>query len=61
MELLHALGKWETLRDLLGIVFRNQNPDGDWPQWFMFFDRERGIRPDDSHGDIVFWPILALR
>jgi cellobiose phosphorylase len=41
-------------------VFENQNPDGDWPQWFMFFDRERGIRPADSHGDIVFWPLLAL-
>ena len=39
---------------------RNQNPDGDWPQWFMFFERERGIRAGDSHGDIVFWPLLAL-
>jgi cellobiose phosphorylase len=26
----------------------------------MFFERERGIRPADSHGDIVFWPLLAL-
>ena len=26
----------------------------------MFFERERGIRPEDSHGDIVFWPLLAL-
>ncbi|MBL8528689.1 MAG: hypothetical protein JNL68_13465, partial [Burkholderiales bacterium] len=41
-------------------VFRNQNPDGDWPQWFMFFDRVRDIRAGDSHGDIVFWPLLAL-
>ena len=41
-------------------MFRQQNPDGDWPQWFMFFERERGIRPGDSHGDIVFWPLLAL-
>jgi cellobiose phosphorylase len=41
-------------------VYRAQNPDGDWPQWFMFFDRERLIRPDDSHGDIVCWPVLAL-
>src|ERR1700759_3743232 len=38
----------------------NQNPDGDWPQWFMFFDRERGIRAGDSHGDIVFWPLVVL-
>jgi 1,2-beta-oligoglucan phosphorylase len=26
----------------------------------MFFERERGIRPGDSHGDIVYWPVLAL-
>jgi len=26
----------------------------------MFFERERAIRPAESHGDIVFWPILAL-
>lgn len=60
VELLLALGRWDPLRDLLLRVFRTQNPDGDWPQWFMFFERERGIRPGDSHGDIIFWPLLAL-
>ncbi len=60
VELLLALGKWDPLRDLLLRVFKAQNADGDWPQWFMFFERERGIRPADSHGDIVFWPVLAL-
>ena len=60
LELLLALGRFEAIRDLLCRVFRQQNPDGDWPQWFMFFDRERGIRPGDSHGDIVYWPVLAL-
>src|SRR5262245_11733199 len=60
VELLLALGRFEPVRDILLRVFRNQNPDGDWPQWFMFFERERGIRPGDSHGDIVFWPLLAL-
>src|SRR6185369_3150474 len=60
VELMLALGRWEPLRDLLLRVFRAQNADGDWPQWFMFFERERGIRPNDSHGDIVFWPLLAL-
>ena len=60
VELLLALGRTAPVRDLLLRVFRNQNPDGDWPQWFMFFERERGIRPGDSHGDIVFWPLLAL-
>jgi cellobiose phosphorylase len=60
VELLLALGRDEPIRDLLLRLYRNQNADGDWPQWFMFFDRERNIRPDDSHGDIVFWPVLAL-
>jgi cellobiose phosphorylase len=60
VELLLALGRWDPLRDILLRLFATQNADGDWPQWFMFFDRERGIRPPDSHGDIVFWPPLAL-
>jgi len=60
VEMLLALGRTEPMRDLLIRVFKNQNSDGDWPQWFMFFERERNIRPGDSHGDIVFWPLLAL-
>jgi cellobiose phosphorylase len=60
VEMLLALGRFAPIRDILIRVFKQQNPDGDWPQWFMFFDRERSIRPGDSHGDIVFWPILAL-
>lgn len=60
VEMLLALGRFEPVRDILLCLFRQQNPDGDWPQWFMFFDRERNIRPGDSHGDIVYWPVLAL-
>jgi len=60
VEMLLALGQWEPVRDLLIRVYTAQNPDGDWPQWFMFFDRERHIRPGESHGDIVLWPVLAL-
>jgi cellobiose phosphorylase len=60
VEMLLALGRMEPLRDVVLRVMANQNPDGDWPQWFMFFERERGIRAGDSHGDIVFWPLVAL-
>ncbi len=60
VEMMLALGQFESLRNLLIRVFKQQNPDGDWPQWFMFFERERNIRAGDSHGDIVFWPVLAL-
>jgi 1,2-beta-oligoglucan phosphorylase len=60
VELLLALGRVQPIRDVLLRVMRQQNPDGDWPQWFMFFERERNIRPSDSHGDIVFWPLVVL-
>ncbi|MFZ0500450.1 MAG: hypothetical protein WAM52_15070 [Steroidobacteraceae bacterium] len=60
VEMLLALGRTVPLRDIVLRVMANQNPDGDWPQWFMFFDRERGIRAGDAHGDIVFWPLVAL-
>jgi 1,2-beta-oligoglucan phosphorylase len=60
LEMLLALNRPEPVRDLLLRVFAAQNADGDWPQWFMFFERERDIRAGDSHGDIVFWPLLGL-
>ncbi len=60
VELLLAHGDTAPVRDLLARVMRAQASDGDWPQWFMFFERERAIRAPDSHGDIVFWPLLAL-
>lgn len=60
VEMLLALGLHAPVRDLLIRVMRAQAFEGDWPQWFMFFEREREIRAGDSHGDIVFWPLLAL-
>lgn len=59
-ELLLALDAPEPLRDLLLRVFAAQDAGGDWPQWFMFFARDRAVRAPDAHGDIVFWPLLAL-
>jgi cellobiose phosphorylase len=58
--MLLALDRVEPMRDLLLRVMGAQNADGDWPQWFMFFERDRDIRPGDSHGDILFWPLLVL-
>ena len=61
VELLLALGRVAAdARPAAARHAAQQNPDGDWPQWFMFFERERDIRAGDSHGDIVFWPLLAL-
>ncbi|HEY8539187.1 MAG TPA: hypothetical protein VIL28_09995, partial [Steroidobacteraceae bacterium] len=60
VELLLASGHTAPIRDLLLRVMQAQQADGDWPQWFMFLERYRAIRAGDSHGDIVFWPVLAL-
>jgi cellobiose phosphorylase len=60
VEMLLALGRFDPLRDLLMHAFKQQRPDGDWPQWFGLFERERNNRAEDSHGDIIFWPLLAL-
>ena len=60
LEMLLALGQLAPARDLLLRVFAAQNSSGDWPQWFTFFERERAIRAGDSHGDIIFWPLMAL-
>lgn len=60
VELLLAQGHTAPMRELLLRVMKAQRTDGDWPQWFMFFERDASIRAGDSHGDIVFWPVLAL-
>lgn len=60
VEMLLALGSDQPVKEILICVFKNQNPDGSWPQWFTFFERERHLRAQDAHGDIVFWPLLAL-
>lgn len=60
LEMLLALDEPAPVRDLLLRVFAAQDASGDWPQWFMFFERERSLRAGDSHGDIVFWPLVGL-
>ncbi|MBI5067288.1 MAG: hypothetical protein HZB56_03540 [Deltaproteobacteria bacterium] len=59
LEMLLALDRGEAARDLLLRVLAAQNADGDWPQWFQFFERERHLRAQDAHGDVVFWPLLG--
>jgi CRISPR-associated protein Csx3 len=58
--LLIALGQTAPLRDLILRVFRAQNARGDWPQSFEFYPREFRGGQRDAHGDVVFWPVLAL-
>jgi len=58
--LLIALGQSAPLRDLILRVLRAQNARGDWPQSFEFYPRELRGGQRDAHGDVVFWPVLAL-
>jgi len=57
--LLTALGRTDAIRDVLLRVYAAQNDDGDWPQWFDFLP-PLGAGQADSHGDVIFWPVLAL-
>jgi 1,2-beta-oligoglucan phosphorylase len=58
--LLIALGQTTPLRDLILRVLGAQNARGDWPQAFEFYPRELRGGQGDAHGDVVFWPVLAL-
>lgn len=57
--LLTALDRQDVVRDLLAQVFRAQNERGDWPQAFEFLEPLPTSGQQDSHGDVVFWPLLA--
>jgi len=59
LELLLNLGHYEEAKKVLLTIFSNQHIDGEWSQWWMF-DSYASIRADEAHGDVVYWPIIAL-
>lgn len=59
VEMLLSLQKYEEAKQVLRIIFSHQNPDGGWPQWWMF-DSFSEIRADSSHGDVIYWILIAL-
>jgi 1,2-beta-oligoglucan phosphorylase len=59
VDLLLFMEKYDEAREVLRIIFSNQNPDGGWPQWWMF-DSYSEIRSDSSHDDIYYWCLIAL-
>ena len=58
-ELLLAMRKFDAVKQILSIIFSNQNIDGGWPQWWMF-DSYTKHRADGSHSDIFHWCLIAL-
>lgn len=59
IDLLLTMEKYDEAKQVLRLIFSNQNSDGGWPQWWMF-DSYSKIRADDSHGDVFYWVIIAL-
>ncbi|MBU1767782.1 MAG: hypothetical protein KJ648_06760 [Candidatus Omnitrophica bacterium] len=59
IEMLLAQGHYSAVRKILSVIFSNQNTDGNWSQWWMF-DGYKKIRAGESHGDVIFWPVLAM-
>ncbi len=59
LELLLCMGKYDEAKQVLRIIFSNQNPGGGWAQWWMF-DSYADVRADGSHGDIFYWCLIAL-
>ncbi|MDF2145583.1 cellobiose phosphorylase [Knoellia sp. p5-6-4] len=58
--ILTALARTTELREVLLRVLRAQNARGDWPQAFEFLPPLPSAGQHDSHGDVVFWPLLAV-
>lgn len=59
-EYFMATHKYEQVRDILLEVYSHQyEDDGNWPQWFMF-DKYAHIQQEESHGDIIVWPLKVL-
>ena len=58
-DLLLTMEKYDEAKQLLRIIFSNQNQDGGWPQWWMF-DSYTDIRADSAHGDVFYWCMIAL-
>lgn len=60
VEYFFAVNRPEIVREILKKVYANQfENDGNWPQWFMF-DRFEKIKADESHGDVIVWPLKVI-
>jgi 1,2-beta-oligoglucan phosphorylase len=60
VEYFSAVQKYDEVRSILLTVFSHQYEDsGSWPQWFMF-DNYTRVQQEESHGDIIVWPLKVL-
>ncbi|WP_054956817.1 GH36-type glycosyl hydrolase domain-containing protein [Paenibacillus dakarensis] len=60
VEYFMATQKYDQVKDILRMVYSHQyEDDGNWPQWFMF-DQYFAVQQEESHGDIIVWPLKVL-
>ena len=59
IEFFMATQKYKIVRQIILKIYSHQfKENGEWPQWFMF--DKYNMQQDDSHGDIIFWPIKVI-
>ncbi|EYT48720.1 hypothetical protein [Brachybacterium muris] len=58
--LLLAGDEHAALRATILRILGSQQDDGSWPQWFEFLPGHIGPGHRDAHGDVVYWPLLAV-
>lgn len=59
LEYFMATQHYELSRNIIKEIFAHQFLEtGEWPQWFMF--DKYNMQQDDSHGDVIFWPLKSL-
>ena len=59
-EFFLAVNRPEIVASIIKHLFANQfADDGNWPQWFMF-DRYEKQKADESHGDVIVWPMKVV-
>lgn len=59
-EFFLAVNRPDIVTSIISHVFENQfEDDGNWPQWFMF-DRYEQQKADESHGDVIVWPMKIV-
>ena len=58
VEFFLSTHNYKIVREIILKIFSYQLENGEWSQWFMF-DRYN-IQSDDSHGDVIFWPLKAI-
>ncbi|MBY6037652.1 cellobiose phosphorylase [Fictibacillus nanhaiensis] len=59
-EYFLATQHYDAVKEILLTVYAHQYEEtGNWPQWFMF-DQYFKIQQEESHGDIIVWPLKAV-